>query len=75
MKALITIKRITEYSSIVEMDEAMFDKLELELDGNWADIKNAHNELNRLIDTKDWQDDEFHELVEFGRVDENSNDH
>ncbi len=68
MKALINIKRITEYSTIVEMTEETFKHYERLMDGNRTDQNHAEKELNRKIDTKDWQDDEFYSLVTFERV-------
>lgn len=70
MKAVITIKRITEYSSIVEMDEATFERIDKELEGSRTEENKAHKELNRLINTNDWQDDEFQSLEEFKRFEE-----
>lgn len=65
MKVIITINRITEYSSIVEIDRATYDRINKDLDGGRMEINRANKELNRMIDVKDWQDDEFHSLEEF----------
>ena len=62
---MITIKRITEYSSVVEMDKATYDQLNNDLDGGRVEVNRATKHLNRLIDVKDWQHDEFHCLEEF----------
>lgn len=54
MQVLITATRKTEYATIVEMTEDEFrrysDKLEVR-------NREAMKELNRKIDTRDWQDD------------------
>lgn len=65
MKVIIRVVRKTEYASIVEMDKLTFDRLKLELDGNLQSVKKAYKDLNRRIDTKDWQDDDFDSLEEF----------
>lgn len=70
MKAIITVKRVTEYSSIVEMDEATFERLTYELDLGLSERRKAEQDLNRRIDTKDWQDDEFDSLVDFKKFEE-----
>lgn len=68
MKVIITVKRITEYSSIVEMDERTFQRL-----NNAETCEQAmefEHELNRLIDIKDCQDNEFYQLVEFEKLED-----
>lgn len=71
MKAIITVKRITEYSSIVEMDEDTFNRLNQELEeGGNETIRRTERELNKLVDVEDWQDDEFESLEEFKRFEE-----
>jgi hypothetical protein len=67
MKAIITIERRTIYSSIVEMSEEDFQKYNEQLDGTYAENKAAGRELNKLIDVKDWQHDEFESVEEFKR--------
>jgi hypothetical protein len=67
MKAIITVVRKTEYSSIVEMSREQFEKFKSRTDGEFGhqDAYKAEAELNRLIDTKDWQSDDFDSLEEF----------
>jgi hypothetical protein len=66
MKVTISVTRKTQYSSIVEMDEATFKRLDAALDsGDRAERKKAEQELNNLIDVSDWQDDELDNLDEF----------
>jgi archaellum component FlaC len=67
MKAIITIKRLTEYATVVEMDEATFAELTRKLEGGRVERQAAEKDLNRRIDTKDWQDDDFHSLEGFDR--------
>lgn len=68
MKAIITVIRRTEYSSIVEMTEEEFSKLTHDIDeGTRAEANWAERELNKRIDVKDWQSDEFESLEDFER--------
>jgi archaellum component FlaC len=69
-KAIITVKRLTEYSSIVEMQETTFNRIAKDLEGGRVEVKRAEKELDRLIDTKDWQDDEFSSLEGFEKFEE-----
>lgn len=65
MKVSITVKRLTTYSSIVEMDEQRFKKLTRALDSDDRTArKNAEKECNHLIDTRDWQEDELESVEE-----------
>ncbi len=66
MKVIITVKRVTTYSSIVEMDGHTFESLksDLEYPGR-TERQRAEREINRRIDTKDWQDDDFESVEEF----------
>ena len=65
MEVTITIKRITEYTTTVNMEQSVFDRLTKAVYGGGRGSREAEKELNNLIDTNDWQDDEFHELVSF----------
>jgi hypothetical protein len=66
MKATISVTRKTQYSSIVEMDEETFKRLDAALDsGDRVERKKAEQELNNLIDVSDWQDDELYNLDDF----------
>lgn len=66
MQAIITVKRITEYCSIVEMTQEKYDALQKAIeDGTLAEACAAEQELNKLIDTKDWQGDDFDSLESF----------
>lgn len=69
MKAVITVKRTTEYASIVEMSQEKFDSLQARLEYPGA-RKEAEKELNKLIDTNDWQGDDFDSLESFEAVEE-----
>lgn len=68
MKVIITVKRLVEYSTIVEMDEKIFQNHERELAGGRVESQKSEKELNRLIDVKDWQDDDFHSLESFEKL-------
>lgn len=64
MKALIRVKRITEYATVVDITEARFKELNEGLESHDRIIrKKAEKDANRMIDTRDWQDDELY-LVE-----------
>lgn len=65
MKVIIRVVRKTEYASIVEMDNVTFDNLKRDLDGGRVERMRAEKDLNRRIDVKDWQDDDFDSLEEF----------
>lgn len=66
MKALIKVIRKTEYASIVEMSQADFDRLQKSYSkGSRLEQMKAEKELNGLIDTRDWQDDELESVDEF----------
>ena len=65
MKALIRVRRNTEYASIVEMTQADFDKFNRDLDAGGRTQDDAERQLNRLIDPDDWQDDELDYLIDF----------
>lgn len=66
MKALIRVIRKTEYASVIEMSDEKFKLLSQNLMGEKPLRKLAEKELNRLIDTNDWQDDDFDSVEEFG---------
>lgn len=70
MKAIIRVTRRTEYATIVEMTRKEFDAYCERLEGSYKDSKKAGEELNRKIDVKDWQDDEFDNIDEFEEVKE-----
>jgi hypothetical protein len=70
VKAIITVIRETTYSSIVEMDEEKFDRLNDQLDGELEEMRSAEKELNSLIDVSDWQDDDLKRVDEFKRFEE-----
>lgn len=65
MKALIAVKRTTEYATVVEMSQETYDSIQAALDGTRTESNAAERELNRLIDVKDWQDDSFDSLESF----------
>lgn len=67
MKVIVKVERITEYATIVEMTEDRMNDLNNRLQSpNRGVRRDAEKEVNKLIDTKDWQDDDFHsaELIE-----------
>lgn len=64
MKVLIRVTRRTQYASIVEMKEEMYKRICDTLDADSGDSEVAE-ELNAMIDTADWQDDELISLDEF----------
>jgi hypothetical protein len=66
MKALIRVTRRTEYATIVEMPQEKYDNIKAALDDDdRVVVKDAEKTLNRLIDVKDWQDDELLNIEEF----------
>jgi len=66
MKVLIRVTRRTEYASIVEMPEEKFRELQDAIEnGPHMSRVIAEKEANRLIDTKDWQDDSLDSVDEF----------
>jgi len=66
MKVLITVTRRTQYSSIVEMPEAEFQKLDAALESSdKVERHRAEEKVNRQIDVEDWQDDELHSVDDF----------
>lgn len=65
MKVIIKLTRKTEYIATVEMDEATFNRLNLDLDGGRVETNRAEKEINRLIKADDWADDSFNNLDEF----------
>lgn len=71
MKVTISITRRTRYSSIVEMDEETFKRLDTALDSsNWTERRKAEKELDELIDPEDWQGDDFDSLDDFYEYEE-----
>jgi hypothetical protein len=66
MKALIRVKRLTEYASIVEMTRADYLSIKHDLhSANPSAMRAAEKRANNLIDTNDWQDDELQSIEEF----------
>lgn len=69
MKVIISVIRKTEYTSIVEMDEAKFNRIRDGLNASRrtdrATVRLAEKEANSLIDTKDWQDDDLDSVEQF----------
>lgn len=66
MKAIISVTRKTEYSSIVEMDESKFKVLQAGLESRDREVrKAAEKEANGLININDWQDDELDSVEKF----------
>lgn len=66
MKATITVIRKTEYSSIVEMPEEKFKDLQSRLGSRDRSVHvQAERDLNKLIDVRDWQDDELDSVENF----------
>lgn len=70
MKVLIRITRTTEYATTVEMSKEEFDAYNERLLGNIETRRKAERELNKKIDVRDWQDDDFHRLEEFEPITE-----
>lgn len=71
MKAVISVYRRVKYTSIVEISEQDFSRLDRILDeGTRSERIKAEEELNNLIDTSDWQDEELDHLDEFSEYDE-----
>ncbi len=68
MKVLIRVKRTTEYASIVEMPEEKFKRISKAIEHGGERGQVAELEANKLIDVRDWQDDELHSLEEFEAV-------
>ena len=67
MKVIVKVTRLTEYATIVEMTEGRMNELNKGLTNPDRRKRFAtEKEVNRLIDTKDWQDDDLHsvELIE-----------
>jgi hypothetical protein len=70
MKVIITVIREVTYSSIVQMTNAKFKHLDAMLDsGDRIERNRAEIELNKLIDIRDWQNDEFKSIEEFEKDD------
>lgn len=68
MKATITVNRTVTYSSIVEMTEEEFTRLDNMLESdNREQIRQAEKELNEKVDVNDWQDDRLDDLLDFSR--------
>lgn len=70
MRVLIRVTRHTEYASIVEMPQEKYEEYQRRLAARGSarrvrDVLEAEQELNKLIDVKDWQDDSFEHLDEF----------
>lgn len=69
MKVRIEVKRSTTYCSYVEMAEEEFKKIEDGLHSpEFGERVEARRKCNKLIDTRDWQDDELESVEEFERV-------
>ena len=67
MKILVKVTRLTEYATIVEMTKERMEELNMELTHSDRRRRNqAEKAVNKLVDTNDWQDDDFHscELLE-----------
>lgn len=62
MKAIIRVKRLTEYATIVEMTPQDFESYSTALHGGGPVAKSAQNQLNNKIRSDDWQDDSLEEL-------------
>ncbi len=65
MKVLIRVKRTTEYASIVEMPEEKFKRISKAIEHGGERGQAAELEANKLIDVRDWQDDELASMEEF----------
>jgi hypothetical protein len=60
MKVIVKVTRKTEYATIVEMTEERMNDLNARLEcADRAVRRVAEKEVNGLIDTRDWQDDDF----------------
>ncbi len=71
MKVIISVTRKVQYSSIVEMDEAKFSQLNNDLNSaNRSESRAAEKQLNKMINAKDWQDDDFDSVDEFKKLEE-----
>lgn len=66
MKVIISVTRKTEYSSIVEMSEEKYERLKKGWDGPTQKERDAADqEINKLIEANDWQDDELMDVDKF----------
>lgn len=66
MKVIITVIRKTRYTSIVEMPEATFARIENDLEyGSRVERNKAQKDCNNAIDNKDWQDDDLESVEDF----------
>lgn len=62
MIAIINVKRLTEYSAMVEMSQQDFDAYQKALDGGGPSEKSSKVQLNNKIKSDDWQDDSLLEV-------------
>lgn len=61
MKVVVKVTRLTEYATIVDMSEEKMNDLNARLESRDRRVRrDAEKEANKLIDTKDWQDDDLH---------------
>lgn len=66
VQVLITVKRNTTYSSIVEMPRSEYDRISKKLDSDdYSTQSDGEVEANNLIDVDDCQYDELDQLMEF----------
>ena len=66
MKVLTRVMRKTEYATIVEMSEEHFKALRTGLESTDRPVRRlAEKEVNKLIDVRDWQDDDLDSIEEF----------
>jgi hypothetical protein len=65
MQVHISVRRTTYYSSIVEMDEQEFKRLEALTGRSGPESARADEEINELINPDDWVDDSLDEVEEF----------
>jgi len=63
MKVIVKVTRLTEYATVVEMTEERMNELNNRLQSTDQRVRrDAEKEANKLIDTKDWQDDDLHSV-------------
>lgn len=59
MKVLISITRRVEYCTITEMSKDDYNKYDKMLEGNLEEQNKAAEEINKLIDDRDWKVETF----------------
>lgn len=66
MKAIITVIRETEYTKLVEIEKAEFERIKKDLEsGNLIARENAEKKVNKMVGPDDWSDDTLLRVDEF----------